>query len=54
MYPSLITLQDNSTFLVVAFAPDADPSDVPPVYGDVTPIGDGSYNVSYTPTYADT
>lgn len=46
--------QENSTLLVVAFASDADPSDAPPVYGNVTPIGDGSYSVSYTPTYADT
>lgn len=47
-------LQDESTFLVVAFAPDADPSDVPPVYGNVTSLGDGQYGVSYSPTYADT
>lgn len=45
--------QDGSAFLAVAFAPDADPADVPPVYGTVVPLGDGSYNVSYTPTYAD-
>lgn len=49
-----VSQQENSTFLVVAFAPDADPADVPPVYGSVTPLGDGSYSVSYTPTYADT
>lgn len=53
-FPSRKTLQENSTFLVVAFPPDANPSDVPPVYGNVTPLGDGSYNVSYVPTYADT
>lgn len=46
--------QNYSTFLVVAFAPDEDPADVPPVYGAVAPLGDGSYNVSYTPTHADT
>ena len=45
--------QDSSAFLAVAFAPDADPNDVPPVYGTVAPLGDGLYNVSYTPTYAD-
>lgn len=44
--------QDSSVFLAVAFAPDADPTDVPPVYGTVAPLGDGLYNVSYTPTYA--
>lgn len=46
--------QNKSMFLAVAFAADADPSDVPPVYGTVEPLGDGSYNVSYTPIYADT
>lgn len=46
--------QNTSMFLAVAFAADADPSEVPPVYGTVDPLGEGSYNVSYTPTYADT
>ncbi|CAM9773581.1 unnamed protein product, partial [Ectocarpus sp. 13 AM-2016] len=46
--------QNDSVFLALAFAPDADPADVPPVYGTVVPLGDGSYNVSYTPTFADT
>lgn len=45
--------QDSSAFLAVAFAPDADPNDVAPVYGTVAPLGDGRYNISYTPTYAD-
>lgn len=45
--------QNSSVFLAVAFAPDADPADVPPVYGTVALLGDGSYNVSYTPTHAD-
>lgn len=45
--------QDSSVFLAVAFAPDADPNDISPVYGTVAPLGDGLYNVSYTPTYAD-
>lgn len=49
-YPS----QENSTFLVVGFASDADPAEVPPVYGNVTATGDGTYSVSYTPIYADT
>lgn len=44
--------QDSSVFLAVAYAPDVDPADVPPVYGVVAPLGDGSYNVSYTPTHA--
>lgn len=46
--------QNHSVFLAVAFAADADPSDAPPVYGTVEPLGDGTYNVSYTPTYSDT
>lgn len=45
--------QNSSVFLAVAFAPDADPADVPPVYGTVVPVGEGRYNVSYTPSYAD-
>ncbi len=46
--------QTNAMFLAVAFPPDEDPAEVPPVYGAVTPLGDGSYNVSYAPTHADT
>lgn len=46
--------QENLTLLAVAFASDADPYDAPPVYGSVTPLGGGTYSVSYTPTYADT
>ncbi|CAM9800578.1 unnamed protein product [Ectocarpus sp. 6 AP-2014] len=46
--------QNDSVFLALAFAPDADPADVPPVHGTVVPLGDGSYNVSYTPMFADT
>lgn len=51
---SYASRQDNSTFLVVAFVADADPSEVPPVYGTVTSLGNGMYNASYIPAYAGT
>lgn len=46
-----IATQRNSTFTVVAFVPDANPDDIPPVYGDVTPMGKGQYSAVYTPQH---